>query len=214
MALYQRENEKSAERSRISDTPGPADFYNVSPNNNTSKFIVGDFDSIRAIEMREMQEEERYIQGLKMQREKIEQFRREVLKKDQRILELEEEIRNSRGKRSEIGNLEKQIYDLSEQIKDRDRENDEIRESMRKQAEEYERSLREMQMVVMKERDDKNKEIKALREQFKEKNEETTFLLNEVEKYKKINKQAEDRLDEEISMAKERDKHANEQLRT
>lgn len=45
-----------------------------------------------SLDAREMEEEEKYLACLKEQREKIEVFRKEALKKDRLILESHEEI--------------------------------------------------------------------------------------------------------------------------
>ena len=51
------------------------------------------FNSLKELEITEIQEEEKYISNLKIQREKIEEFHKELSSKDIRIKELEEDLK-------------------------------------------------------------------------------------------------------------------------
>lgn len=128
-------------------------------------------DSVRALELHEMREEEKYLQALKNQMEKFEIFKQEMRKKEQKIEELqimlkEAQILNSKSKETESEN---QI--LKHQLECKEKENHELRQKIRKQVEEYESSLKEVQTIVYKEREERNADIKALKKKLKEKEE-------------------------------------------
>ena len=107
-------------------------------------------DSVRALEIQEMQEEEKYIQALRSQREKIEIFRNEVLKKDQKIKELEKSLKQFKYSPQKVIEIEAEAKQLNLELQEKERENSELRQKVRKQVEEYENSLKEVQMIVLK----------------------------------------------------------------
>lgn len=209
MAHYWKE-EKSYDRSKYLETP--SEFY--SGNASPSKQSYEEFNSIKALEFREMQEEEKYIQGLRMQREKIEQFIKEVAKKDKRIKELEAQLYESKMQTGERDRMALEISRLQNELNNKDYENEELRQGMRKQMEEYEYSLQELHQVMLREREDKAKEIRNLKAQLSEKDQETTYSYSEVEKIKKQMKLLEEKLNMEIKASKDKDKQANEQVKT
>ena len=65
----------------------------------TSKALV--IDSLKMLEIYELQEEEKYLFSLKLQRDKIEEFRSELLNKSARITNLEAELANWQKKKLE-----------------------------------------------------------------------------------------------------------------
>ncbi|CAG9323762.1 unnamed protein product [Blepharisma stoltei] len=212
MAFYSKDTDKSTEKLKPSgfSTPDAYPVYSPSP---YSQLQDSGYDSVRTLEIREMQEEEKYIQGLRQQREKIEAFSRDLDKKVKKIRELEEEIKNLKGSKGEIQRMAGQINKLTEELRNKEEENEELKQAMRKQVEEYEYSLNELQSVVMKERDDRSKEIRNLKNQNKAKDEEISFLAYENEKAKKQLKLAEEKCEAEIIAGKEKDKQANEQIK-
>ena len=79
-------------------------------------------DSIRTLEIQEMQEEEKYIQALRNQREKVEMFRNEVEKKDLKIRELEKTIKEFKYNPEKIKEIENENKYLTEELNDKVRE--------------------------------------------------------------------------------------------
>lgn len=156
-------------------------------------------DSIRALELQEMQEEEKYIQALRSQREKIEVFRNEVLKKDQKIKELEKSLKQFKYSPQKVIEIEAEAKQLNLELQEKERENSELRQKVRKQVEEYENSLKEVQMIVFKEREEKNLEIKILRKKVIE--------VEEANKWKIVAKQLEEQLELETKVSKDRERN-------
>lgn len=120
-------------------------------------------DSVRVLEMKELEEEEKYLQALKAQMEKFELFRQEIMKKDQKIEELQNLVKEMTQNASKLKSVEVQNSNLVSALEAKEKENFELRQKVRKQVEEYESSLKEVQMIVLKEREEKNNEIRALK---------------------------------------------------
>jgi hypothetical protein len=135
------------------------------PKNHESNKPVIDFatDSIRALELQEMQEEEKYIQALRNQREKVELFKNEVIKKDLKIRELEKILKEFKYTPQKIKEIDDELKFLNRELQEKEQENYDLRQKIRKQVEEYESSLKEVQLIVFREREEKNSEIKTLK---------------------------------------------------
>jgi exonuclease SbcC len=161
-------------------------------------------DSVRALEMQELREEEKYIQALKIQMEKFEAFRIEIGKKDQKIDELQKVVKDLMNSASKVKSLESENAFLASSLETKEKENFELRQKVRKQVEEYENSLKDVQTIVLKEREEKNLEIKSLRRKIAEKDEKNlSSKIAELEK----------QLENEIKGFKEKEKNYLEILK-
>jgi hypothetical protein len=162
-------------------------------------------DSITALEIQEMQEEEKYIQALRNQREKVELFRNEVIKKDLKIKELENLLKENKQSSQKIKEFEEEIKYLAKENREKDQENYDLRQKMRKQVEDYENSLKEVQLIVFREREERNNEIKALKKKVVDPDEYRT-LQNKI-------KELETKSEIDAKTIKEKDKQAADSIK-
>lgn len=172
------------------------------------------FDSLKELETIEIQEEEKYILNLKIQREKIEEFRQELAKKTNLIKGLEEELNEWKGKKAEFDNCSAEINYLSEELKESEIENAKLRATISAQVDEYDTSIHELKQVVMKEREEKSREISYLRSEIRVKEEDTEILIQALEKAKNTMQMFEARCEAEVKSAKEKELSAIELLKS
>jgi len=208
--MAQKKEEKSTEKRRPSSIS--SDYHCYAPTPYIKQTNEGN-DPYRALELKEMEEEEKYIQMLRLQREKIESFKQQVQNKDLKIKQLQEELNHSSVQKQNTHRLAGENEKLQEELKAKELENEELRESMRKQVEEYEYSLYELNQVVLKEREDKNKEIKQLKTLLKQKDTQTHSDSEENSKLKQKVKTLQEKLDSEVKSSQDKDKQADEQLK-
>jgi hypothetical protein len=98
------------------------------------QLLEANSDSIRESELREMQEEERYIQALRQQREKIESLRREMAKKDAALANFSEELQAKHKDRAETQRLSAALQQSQVQLTEKDTELKDLRSSIKRQV--------------------------------------------------------------------------------
>ena len=164
--------------------------------------------------MLEIQEEEKYIQNIRQQRLKIEQFKNDVQKKDKKIKSLEEEREELRQEFNSYKKMAGNYQMLNENLKLKEAENENLREKMKKQVDEYEYSLHELQGVAARETEEKNKEIRRLLEKLKKKDEENGQLADELHDLSIQLKRNQENFEKEISEIKEKEKKTQDQSKS
>ena len=169
---------------------------------------------MNSFEMLEIQEEEKYIQNIRQQRLKIEQFKNDVQKKDKKIKSLEEEREELRQEFNSYKKMAGNYQMLNENLKLKEAENENLREKMKKQVDEYEYSLHELQGVAARETEEKNKEIRRLLEKLKKKDEENGQLADELHDLSIQLKRNQENFEKEISEIKEKEKKTQDQSKS
>lgn len=144
---------------------------NLSPNHQ-----ITEISSISSLDMLEMQEEEKYINNLRQQRLKIEQFQKEVSKKDIKIHDMELEIQQLKLSLTNLNKQADEYSALALEVKAKDEENYSLRNQIKKQVEDYDYSLKELQAAALKEREEKLKEIRSLTARLNQKSAEIQDL--------------------------------------
>jgi chromosome segregation ATPase len=143
-------------------------------------FKTPEISSVHSFEILEMQEEEKYIQNIRHQRLKIEQFKNEVAKKDKKIGELEQEIYSIKQNYGNYKKMAGNYQNLADEIKLKEEENISLRSQLKKQVDDYEHSLKELQAAAIKEREEKNKEIRAIKMKLNEKETKNEQVFEEI----------------------------------
>ena len=118
-------------------------------------------NSIASIELIDLEEEEKYIQNIRQQRIKIEQYKAENNKKDQTIKELEFEILSLQRNCETYKNMAGNFKALTEELKLKDSENKDLRTQIKTLTKDFEKSL-------ARENEEKNNEIKSLKAKIKD----------------------------------------------
>jgi chromosome segregation ATPase len=165
-------------------------------------------DSLRTLEIIEIQEEEKYIFNLKFQRDKIEEFRQEMIKKNNRIKELEGELEIYTAKKTDIDKYISEISYLNKELKEREIENIKLRAALSSQVDEYENSIHELKQVVLKEREDQAREINFLKSELASTQDDLESAVSALEKANSTIQSLEKRVDSEILSSKEREKNS------
>ena len=75
------------------------------------------FTTLKELEAIEMQQEEKYISNLKLQREKISEFQEILADKEKKIKELETELKFSNAKKAENEKQASEIVGLAQNLK-------------------------------------------------------------------------------------------------
>lgn len=156
------------------------------------QLLEGNSDSIREVELREMQEEERYIQALRQQREKIEALRREMAKKDAALAQLSEELQSKQKDRTETQRLAATLQQSQALLADKEAELRDLRASVKRQVQEYETSVAELRQALFKERNDRKNEVKLCDSQLEELHvaaQEQRLAAEKAAKYQQIAEQ-------------------------
>lgn len=177
------------------------------------QLLEANSDSIREVELREMQEEERYIQALRQQREKIESLRREMAKKDAALAQLSEELQTKTKDRGETQRLTAALQQAQNQLADKDTELRELRLSVKRQVQDYETALADMRQSLMKERNDRKNEGKLFDSKFEELHvsaQEHRILAEKATKYQQLAEQEVARIQ---SLEQDRERQRNEELK-
>eukprot|EP00742_Colponemidia_sp_Colp-10_P009830 GILJ01010755.1.p1 GENE.GILJ01010755.1~~GILJ01010755.1.p1 ORF type:complete len:494 (+),score=108.62 GILJ01010755.1:97-1578(+) len=120
-------------------------------------------DAFRAVELRELQEEEASIQRLRSQREKIEGIKLENERKDKKIAELQAEIEVLQAGRLEAQRLQTILKQAEESNVTKSMEIDNLRRHLTQRVEEYERAFHEMRQQASAGDDDRNRELARCR---------------------------------------------------
>ena len=178
--------------------------------NNNPRII---FDSLKELEQIEMREEEKYISNLKLQREKIEEFRRELSKKTQHIKDLEAELLSWHSKKAEIDNFTSEMNYLTEELKESEIENAKLRATISSQVDEYDASIHELKKIVMKEREDKSREISHLKSEISEKDDDLETLMIALDKAKSTVHMLEIRYETEVKSVRDKENSTVEQIK-
>ena len=178
------------------------------------QLLENNSDSIRETELREMQEEERYIQALRVQREKIETLRREMAKRDQLLQQLNEELHDSHKDKSETQKLTAALQLSQTQLFEKDNELKEIRGSIKRQVQEYEANIAELRQALMKERNDRKNEGKVSEGKVEELQLMAQEMRLEADKAMRYQKAAEDELSHLQSNEKERERQRAEETKS
>ena len=171
-------------------------------------------DSVRESELREMQEEERYIQALRQQREKIEALRREMAKKDAALAQLSEELQAKQKDRTETQRLTAALQQSQTLLADKDAELRDLRASVKRQVQEYETSVAELRQALLKERNDRKNEVKLCDSQLEELHvaaQEQRLAAEKSAKYQQI---AEQELARVQSVEQDRERQRNDEQKS
>jgi len=171
-------------------------------------------DSVRESELREMQEEERYIQALRQQREKIEALRREMAKKDAALAQLSEELQVKQKDRTETQRLTAALQQSQTLLADKDAELRDLRASVKRQVQEYETSVAELRQALLKERNDRKNEVKLCDSQLEELHvaaQEQRLAAEKSAKYQQI---AEQELARVQSVEQDRERQRNDEQKS
>lgn len=129
--------------------PAYREAYGSIPTSDRSRIRDLDDDvsnPLKALEMRELQEEENWIKNLKMQRDKvistqIEEFRKEIETRDYRIRALEEELLRLKGSAGELIKLQAALEKSETQLRIRDKD-------LTLQADSFKKQLKEVQIAM------------------------------------------------------------------
>ena len=121
-------------------------------------------ESLRALELREMLEEEHYLQTLRVQRERIEEFVQDAKKKEALAADLKTQLEEAHQALAGQQRLQLEVTRLTTELKAQETANEEVREAMKRQLEDYQASLTQLQQVVAVERDERSQEIRELRD--------------------------------------------------
>lgn len=201
MAFTFKDFDKSYQRQEVEENH---DFFKVKSQ---------DLSVANSFEILEMQEEEKYIQNIRQQRMKIEQFKSEVLKKDKKIKALEEEILKMRQEFHTYKKISGTYQEMNEKVKITELENENLREKMKKQVEEYEFSLCELQSLAQKDSEDKGKEIRNLKGKLREKEKNAEMMQEEISELLERLKRTEESYEIDSKSVKEREKALQEQVK-
>ena len=160
-------------------------------------------EAIRSLELREMEEEERYLECLKLQRDKIENFKKEVAKKDAMIQDLKDAL----GQKTDPKPLHDKLAAVANKLKAKDTELAEAKAHSKKTIQEYEQALEELQDLVTKEREEKTRALARYKQK-------TLDLEEEVTQLKRNNKETNAQLRSLQQKSESQIEELNEQLET
>lgn len=178
------------------------------------QLLEANSDSIRESELREMQEEERYIQALRQQREKIESLRREMAKKDAALANFSEELQSKHKDRAETQRLSAALQQSQVQLTEKDTELRDLRSSIKRQVQEYETTVAELRQTLMKERNDRKNEAKLYNSKFEELQIEAQEQRISAEKAAKYQQIAEEELSRAQNNEQDRERQHTEELKS
>lgn len=137
-------------------------------------------DYIRAVELKEIQEDEKYIQMLATQREKLVKFKDQFFEQEKVIKELRKEAKNLEETKFLAKQHQEEIEKLTEDTRMKDFEIEELRSAMKQQINDYNNSLKELQILANNERQENDRKIRDLNE----KHEAAKSAQNEVSELK------------------------------
>lgn len=171
-------------------------------------------DSLLELEKLEMQEQEKYISNLQFQREKIEEFVEELSKRNARISDLENEVQRLKSQPLETEKYTIEIAYLKQTLKTLELENTKLRSKLASQVDEYNLSINELKSIVLKEREEKDKQIFDLKSELLSKEDDLDTLVDAFDKAKSTLCSLEKKFDLEIASFKSKEKTAYEQGKT
>ena len=177
----------------------------------TSKALV--IDSLKMLEIYELQEEEKYLFSLKLQRDKIEEFRSELLNKSARITNLEAELANWQKKKLELEKSTLEVVYLTKELKEKELEISKIKTSLNTQANEYEASILELNQVVLKERQEKALEIEKYKAELLSAEDDLEAVVEALENTKNSLLVFQKKYENEVLLNKELENNVNDQTK-
>jgi chromosome segregation ATPase len=161
---------------------------------NSTRLKPRPYDVIRALELKELQEEERYINELRVQRERIEALRNEMMRKDTALHELEQELTRSRMNEVEVKRLQSQLTQLQTVVKQKDEALSELKATIRIKVQEYNSALLDTKQSVTRDREAVSKEVRQLQANLCERDQEVNRLQEELTRFKTGTFGSEDKL--------------------
>lgn len=113
---------------------------------------------LKALERRELQEEENWIRNLKLQRDKvaatqIEEFRAEIEVRDNRIRALEDEVLRLKSSASQLIKLQAALEKAETQVRIRDKDLALQTEQCKKQVKEYQLAMEDMRDAMRRDQE-------------------------------------------------------------
>lgn len=114
---------------------------------------------IKALEMRELQEEENWIRTLKMQRDRVSEFRMEIEARDTRIQELEAELSKMKGSASNVIRLQTALEKAETLAKTREKDLAVQTDTFKKQLREYQLALEDQRESMRQDQEVFQREI-------------------------------------------------------
>ncbi|OMJ69466.1 hypothetical protein SteCoe_32813 [Stentor coeruleus] len=171
-------------------------------------------DSLLELEKLEMLEQEKYISNLQFQREKIEEFAEELSKRNARISDLENELQHLKSHPFETEKYTIEITYLKQTLKSLELENTKLRSKFTSQADEYNLSINELKSIVLKEREEKDKQIFDLKSELLSKEDDLETLIDAFDKAKSTLSSLEKKYELEINSFKSKEKTSYEQAKT
>jgi len=114
---------------------------------------------IKALELRELQEEENWIRTLKMQRDRVTEFRMEIQSRDSRIQELEAELSKLKGSATTVVRLQTALEKAETLVKAREKELTVQTDQLKKQLRDYQLALEDQRESMRQDQEVFQREI-------------------------------------------------------
>jgi exonuclease SbcC len=158
----------------------------------SSKENIESFTSLKQpLESMDLEEEEKHLKLLRLQRNKLENLQVDVKSREGRIKELEDLVDQLQRGLQESSSFRNDLETLTLELKEREENNLSLKKQLKMQVQEYEFSLNEIRNAASREVEEKNKEISSLKAKIVEKDKNVEDLNYENSKIKKeLNKLA------------------------
>ena len=137
------------------------------------------------LESLEIEEEEKHLNILRLQRNKLESLQQDMKSREGRIKELEDLVKDLQQGLQDSTTFRNDLQSMVEELQEREEDNTSLKNQLKKQVEEYEHSLLEIQNFASRELEEKSQEIKFLKQKLIEKDKSFEELSQENFKLKK-----------------------------
>ena len=137
------------------------------------------------LESMEIEEEEKHLKILRLQRNKLESLQQDMKAREMRIKELEDMVAELQQGLQDSTTFRNDLQSMIDELREREEDNASLRKQLKKQVEEYEHSLYEIQNFKSHEIEEKSQEIKYLKQKLVEKEKAFDGLSQENLKLKK-----------------------------
>ena len=121
------------------------------------------------LESLEIEEEEKHLNILRLQRNKLESLQQDMKSREVRIKELEDMVADLQQGLQDSTTFRNDMQSMIDELREREEDNISLKNQLKKQVEEYEHSLYEIQNFQSHEIEEKSQEIKHLKQKLIEK---------------------------------------------
>ena len=169
---------------------------------------------IKALELRELQEEENWIRTLKMQRDRVTDLRLEIAAKDNRIAELESQLNTHKSTSNSLLHLQSVLEKTESQAKIREKDLLMQLEQLKKQLRDYQLAVEDLRETMREDQEVYQREMQKIRSQAVKDQEELMHLRTEYEKGRGLKAHTEELVEIVRKESKERETQLIDQVQS